>query len=236
MNLRALQWIALAALVAAVGVLYFSNRRITAGVAAVRSENQELRSARVMVEQTAATKAQRDEQELARLRNETEDLERVREEAQQLRTAKQQLGQQVEMVRAQAREASGQVQSAQIEIQALRAKATQAAQEAQAAQAALATQRAAQSKTPGAAGASENQRMDSVAAISACIKNLRRIDAAKLQWAMENLNASAIVPAMADLAPYLQNDMPVCPAGGVYTVNAVGTAPTCSQPGHLLPK
>ena len=40
-----------------------------------------------------------------------------------------------------------------------------------------------------------------------------------------------------DLVPYFPTkSMPVCPAGGVYTLNPVGLAPICSVPGHVLPK
>jgi len=34
---------------------------------------------------------------------------------------------------------------------------------------------------------------------------------------------------------YLRGTMPVCPAGGFYTVINVSTLPTCSVPGHALP-
>ena len=47
-----------------------------------------------------------------------------------------------------------------------------------------------------------------------------------------------------DLTPYIKlnsaNLIPPCPAGGSYTCNTVGTAPTCSlgatvDPQHVLP-
>jgi septal ring factor EnvC (AmiA/AmiB activator) len=69
-----------------------------------------------------------------------------------------------------------------------------------------------------------------------CINNLRQIDAAKQQWALENNAAADAVPAAQDLLPYLPNlTFPVCPSGGAYTINAVGAPPTCSIPGHALP-
>jgi hypothetical protein len=40
----------------------------------------------------------------------------------------------------------------------------------------------------------------------------------------------------ADITPYLVGKrMPVCPAGGRYTIGKVGDKPTCSIPGHALP-
>jgi hypothetical protein len=74
---------------------------------------------------------------------------------------------------------------------------------------------------------------------NACINNLRLIDAAKQQWALENKKQSTDKPAVSDIQRFLgrgaQGEMPVCPAGGVYTIGAVGELPTCSIPGHVLP-
>jgi len=72
---------------------------------------------------------------------------------------------------------------------------------------------------------------------NACINNLRMIDAAKQQWALENGKKNGDVPTQADLMPYLgrNGQFPHCPQGGVYTIGAVGETPTCSIPGHKLP-
>jgi hypothetical protein len=68
---------------------------------------------------------------------------------------------------------------------------------------------------------------------NACINNLRQLDAAKQQWALEKGKTPTDVPTMNDLTPYLRS-VPHCPAGGSYTLNAVNTPPTCSIPGHEL--
>ncbi|HZL12701.1 MAG TPA: hypothetical protein VFC85_01025 [Verrucomicrobiae bacterium] len=72
-----------------------------------------------------------------------------------------------------------------------------------------------------------------------CINNLRQIDAAKNQWALENNKTAGAIPTAQDIAPYLKLDangnIPGCPSGGVYTLGAVGVLPTCSIPGHALP-
>ena len=79
---------------------------------------------------------------------------------------------------------------------------------------------------------------------NACINNLRQIDGAKQQWALENKQAASATPSVADIAPYLGRgsgatlDVDIeCPAGGTYA-NGIGnleTAPTCSVGGtHVL--
>jgi hypothetical protein len=73
---------------------------------------------------------------------------------------------------------------------------------------------------------------------NACINNLRQIDAAKQQWALEKGKSATDVPTEDDLKPYIMlrnGQFPRCPQGGTYTINAVGQPPTCSIPGHVLP-
>lgn len=71
---------------------------------------------------------------------------------------------------------------------------------------------------------------------NACINNLRQIDAAKLQWALEKNRTTDAVPTVRDLLPYFRDGIfPVCPAGGIYSLNAVDEEPACSLPGHALP-
>ncbi len=72
---------------------------------------------------------------------------------------------------------------------------------------------------------------------NACINNLRQIDGAKEQWALENKKVTGDSVADGDVTPYLKgNVMPSCPSSGAYTANAVGTSPACSKSadGHTL--
>jgi hypothetical protein len=70
-----------------------------------------------------------------------------------------------------------------------------------------------------------------------CVNNLRQIEAAKLQWSVENNRPAGVVPTQADLMAYFPNKaFPTCPAGGLYNLNPVGQPPTCTVPGHVLPK
>jgi prepilin-type N-terminal cleavage/methylation domain-containing protein len=71
-----------------------------------------------------------------------------------------------------------------------------------------------------------------------CINNLRQIDGAKQQWALEYKKSDTDTPASTDVQVYLKNSLfPTCPSGGTYTVGAVNTDPTCNAPSgdHDLP-
>lgn len=68
---------------------------------------------------------------------------------------------------------------------------------------------------------------------NACINNLRQLDAAKNQWALENAKPASAVPTRTDIQIFLRN-WPVCPQGGTYTLNPVDQEPVCSIPSHRL--
>jgi len=73
--------------------------------------------------------------------------------------------------------------------------------------------------------------------VNACIANLKQIEGAKANWAMENRKTNADTPVDADLfaaTAYIRSK-PICPGGGTYTLNAVDTAPTCNVALHALP-
>ncbi|MFN3682692.1 MAG: competence type IV pilus major pilin ComGC [Fimbriimonadaceae bacterium] len=67
-----------------------------------------------------------------------------------------------------------------------------------------------------------------------CIANLKQIDSAKEQWAMENKKTTGDACGFGDLVPDYMKAQPSCPSGGTYTVGGVGTTPTCSIAGHAL--
>jgi len=78
---------------------------------------------------------------------------------------------------------------------------------------------------------------------NACINNLRQLDGAKQQWALENKQVSTAAVNVADVQPYLgrgaAGTYPTCPASGTYTLNVVNVAPACSLAAaptlHALP-
>ena len=72
---------------------------------------------------------------------------------------------------------------------------------------------------------------------NACINNLRQIDGAKQQWALENKAATNASPVATDIQPYMgrgtAGTLASCPADSSstfatsYTINDVQTAPVC---------
>lgn len=73
------------------------------------------------------------------------------------------------------------------------------------------------------------------AQMNACINNLRQIDEAKRQWALENKKELTDTPTESEVMVHLNDGLlPSCPAGGSYTIETVGESPTCSVPKHLL--
>jgi hypothetical protein len=82
--------------------------------------------------------------------------------------------------------------------------------------------------------------------MNACINNMRQLDGAAQQWALEKGKTTGATPVMTDVEPYLKlnsaNAVPPCPSGGTYTLAAIGTSPSvaCSQStltsnAHVMP-
>jgi hypothetical protein len=68
---------------------------------------------------------------------------------------------------------------------------------------------------------------------NACINNLRMLDSAKEQWALESgKSAGPVDPEGA--AAYIKGGLPTCPQGGAYVIGPLGASPTCTEPGHAL--
>ena len=80
-------------------------------------------------------------------------------------------------------------------------------------------------------------RAQTTSQTNTCIDNLRLIDAAEQQWALEMGKEATSVPAATDLQPYLGHgtgDLPWCPADTTksfstsYTINNCSTPPLCN--------
>ena len=76
---------------------------------------------------------------------------------------------------------------------------------------------------------------------NACINNLRQIDGAVQQWALENKQSPSASVSFTDISSYLKNAV-ICPAGGTsfsdsYTLNGITNKPTCQKDStnHVLP-
>jgi len=208
MNMKKiLPWVLVVALGIAVFALFKSNQNQATELAQLRQQSEEAQKAQAAVD----TKSQPapSEEELTQLRKDHDDVLRLRNEVRTLRDEKQQLARQ--------------------------AQAAQAAQTA----AANAQQTEQMQKL-----AAENQQLKLQSAviqqrdqIATCMNNLRQIDGAKQQFALEAQKQAGALVSTQDLAPYFPNKaIPTCPAGGVYTLNPIGLNPICNIPGHVLPK
>lgn len=69
---------------------------------------------------------------------------------------------------------------------------------------------------------------------NACINNLRQIDAAKEQWALENKKSDGDPILKPQILEYIKGGKVTCPASGIYTFGKVGQPPICTIPGHTL--
>lgn len=75
---------------------------------------------------------------------------------------------------------------------------------------------------------------------NACINNLRQIDGAVQQWALENKKGTNAAVTHSDITGFLKTP-PTCPAGGTsfaadYTLSTVATGPLCAVVAtHTLP-
>ena len=80
---------------------------------------------------------------------------------------------------------------------------------------------------------------------NACINNLRQIDAAINEWALEAGKSTGVAVNATVISGYIKlnsaSSIPACPAGGTYTYGNVGDTKqiSCSlstlTPGHFLP-
>ncbi len=219
-------WLCALGLLVALGVLYRSDRGQQAELARLREDSQELQR-RAASQEAGKALEEAEHDELARLRKDNEDLLRLRNEVRQLRDEKQQMAKQVQTAQAQFQGAQIQAQNAQAQAQALRQNAAQATSPLSPAEAEALRARSGQAQ----AATAEQQKAN------VCINNLRQMDGAKNQWALENVKPRGALVGVSDLAPYLRtNSLPPCPAGGIYTLNPVGINPICSITGHVLPK
>jgi len=80
---------------------------------------------------------------------------------------------------------------------------------------------------------------------NACINNLRQIDAAAQEFALEKGKKTGdTISYPTDLTPYIKlnanSSIPPCPAGGTYACATVGNNPTCTLSSlgnypHIMP-
>ena len=145
--------------------------------------------------------------ELERLRKEHEELLQLRNEVSQMRDQNKKLGSDLQAALAQRGQAQQQQQQSTAELQTLRNQTLQM------------------------------QTAQTQARISECMNNLRAIQAAKQQWAVDKQKPAISIPTPNDLAGYFPNGVvPVCPDGGTYAINSISVPPTCTVPNHVMPR
>jgi len=194
-------------------LLFSANRQRSTAQAKLGEAQRQLRDLQSQFVQFTNSIISNEGENLIRLKAENQDLPRFRSQIQQLETDNTKLLQELNT----AREALGQRQEQLQEIEAETEQAAESQQAQEQAQAQAVAQTVTQER-------------------NACIANLRLIYAAKQAWALDKSKTDSDVPTEQDLLPYLKGGVfPVCPAGGVYTIGAVGVLPTCSISGHVLP-
>jgi hypothetical protein len=210
-------WLLVVVFLASEIFLFSANRQKDAALVSFHAEKQRADDLQAQLDSLKNSNAGSQNTELSKLRADNQDLPRLRNQVTQLQAANRKLSQQLNSTLTAAQQQQEQLQQIAAENQAFRtadenqARATEPAQtETQA----------------------ESER-------NKCINNLRQIDAAKNQWALENNKTVGAVPTAQDIAPYIKLDangnIPGCPSGGAYTLGALGVPPTCSIPGHVLP-
>jgi hypothetical protein len=203
-------WLLLAMFLVSEIFLFSANRQKNAALDSLEKSRQQVEQLQAQLAELQSSNALAQDAEVSRLRADSQDLPRLRNQVAQL-------------------------QAANLKYQAANQKLAQQLQSTY--------NTAVKQQTQLQQMATDNQQVRAVAqqlldskARDICINNLRQIDAAKNQWALENNKAVGAIPAGEDLLPYFPNGIfPVCPSGGTYTIGAVGELPTCSIPGHAIP-
>src|SRR5881396_891798 len=181
---RFLPWTFMLALLAGLLALYNSAKSKESELGLLRQQNQPLTRLRAENEELKKTQVQADE--LARLRKENEELHRLRNEVRQLREEKQQAaktGQTGQSPAGQTKADAAAQPQFQRQLQQLMAENERLRAENQ-----------------------QFQQLQVNAAANPCINNLRIIDGAKDQWALENKKGTSDTMSAQDLLPYMKNN------------------------------
>ena len=81
------------------------------------------------------------------------------------------------------------------------------------------------------------QQARTTAQKNTCLDNLRKIDLAKDQYALDSNVNAGLTPSDSALDPYVKGGIQTakkCPSGGTVFINAIGSDPTCTTPNHSL--
>jgi DNA repair exonuclease SbcCD ATPase subunit len=190
---------------------YSRNRDMERQLVELRREMEGVSELRTEVE-TLRTQAAR-APELEQLQKEAAEVHKLRNQVRQFQKEKETLARQVQSVEASKADLQQRIEVQQTQLQAAHAQPVQ------------------QGVVPVVAMSLADQR-------NTCIANLKQWDGATEQWALENRKKAGDTPTLEELVgakAYIRR-MPVCPGGGTYTLAPVGQMPTCTIPGHELPR
>lgn len=68
----------------------------------------------------------------------------------------------------------------------------------------------------------------------ACKANLHQLDSSKKLIAIDEGKQTGDAAGMDDIVPDYIRTTPTCPSGGTYTIDNIGTSPTCTISGHEI--
>jgi len=204
-----LPWILAVAFAACAGAFYFSGAAKDQQLAGLHEQVKQMDDLRSQFDELQKQAAANADQ-ITSMQKDNAELLKLRGQVRQMTDQNAQLAKQLASAQTQA-------ERSQAEVQQVQARATENAKQ-------MAESQILQARQNSAAAAT-------------CINNLRLIDGAKQQWALEKNKTANDIPQPVDILPYIPNangQFPQCPGGGRYTLNAVNKAPTCSIPGHVL--
>jgi hypothetical protein len=205
-------WLCAALLGVGAAYFYTADTTKTDELSALRRrEAQEVRTLRAELDSARAGALAQNE-DINKLKKESNEAVRLRNELRLVREEKQKLDQQLQAAqsaRDSAQQEVTQLRTANEQLQASAKKNEEAVQ--------------------------RYNEMQKQQMRSACLSQLRQIDLAKQQWALENHEPAEAIPTAQDIGLFIRDHViPVCPAGGAYDFSTVGKMPTCSVPGHTL--
>lgn len=165
--------------------------------------------------------------EAAEFKKEAEEVHRLRGEVTLLRKDKA-VFEQASAENVQLRQQVQQAQRLQAELGALQSERLRLTNEIEQALRVLRLQ--------GSVGVPIVEQARERAVKNSCIANLKQIDGAIQQWALESRKVAASPVDMRGVVEYLKGRvLPLCPAGGIYRPGpTVSASPTCTIPGHTL--
>jgi hypothetical protein len=212
--MKILPWILMAAAIAGAVFFFTNSQKLETEVRQLRVEFNGL--AKLRTENAELKKSSVSPEEVERLQKETAEVHKLRNEVRQLRDEKEKLTARIQQEQVDINTAARPVVArGEITLEQLQRENEQLR--------------------------NENEQFHRVrirSEMNACINNLRQLDGAKEQWALENRKAIGDLPTWEELigpTGYIRK-MPACPQGGQYTLNGVGQEPTCTLPGHQLPQ